>query len=484
MNRLLAAWPSAAFALGAALATSFLSSLWGRSTTGYLVVIAVGLVCTVLWNGSRLRNHDGPLRWVGWLCLAATAGLYGLWLFLAVAFGAMLGWTVPTWAGALLAASALWVLASRYLTQSQRRLPMVVPLGIWIAACLSGWIREEAVIRCDDLLSLDSPLELVVPSRPDLRDCKPGESKPAGRYPRTIWQDADGDRIVFTTQGEPASGGLDGSICEASLSGDGNVRCVGPAQGKSHGLIEIPEIDRLVAIQYALPTPSGVRGGVVFELPLSSRIEILDTHWFDDNVAQGFYEPSNKTMFMFTDSMRRVYRVSIPTFEPLPPLPVSGVCPSELHYDIDQSVGLSCQGIAGAALYGDPFEVRYFAHTPQTLWDRIPSATWGCNWDPTTKKVFTTLPNLGMLARIDFDTGRIEKRWPVGFGMRSVEYDPDRRRVYVTDFLRGRVLAFDEKSERVMARWSVGRFARWVRLTPDRRSLLVTSNLGVVRIPL
>ncbi len=473
-----------AFALGAALAMSFLSSFWGRSVTGYVVVAAVGAVCTAIWYGRILKTHTGALGWLGRGCAVATVGLYSFWLFIAFAFGMMLGWTVPIWLVGLLVGLVTWGAVSSLILRRPSIVPLVFPVGVWIAVALSGWIREEGVIRCDDLLALDPSLELVVATRSDLAECVPGETKPAGRYPRTIWQAPDGDRIVFTTQGRIAPGGLDGAFCESRLSDDDGVHCVGPKEGKSHGLIPIPEIDRLIGIQYALITPSGPRGGVVFEMPLSDPIEILEEHWFEDDVAQGFYEPRNKTLYLFTDSMRRVYRAAIPGFERLEPIEEPGLCPSEMHYSVAQGLGVACHGPTGAALQGDPFKVRYFSENATSLLDRIPSATWGCNWNPESKKVYTTLPNLGLLVRIDFDSGRIEKRWPIGFGMRSVEYDRARGRVYVTDFLRGWVLAFDEATERVVERWFVGRFARWVRLTPDGRSLLATSNLGIVRIPL
>jgi len=452
--------------------------------TGYLVVGAVAVACTGVRSASKLRGRTGIAGWIGLICSLATFAMYVLWLFLAVAFGMMLGWTVPVWLCWVLALSTAWIVLAGVLPGMHTRLPLILPVGIWIAVCLSGWLREEAVIRCDDMLSLDPALELIVPTRRELGSCRPGESLPAGRYPRTIWQADDGDRIVFTTQGNPVPGGFDGSVCEAFLQSNARLRCVGPDVGKSHGLIAIPEIDRMIAIQYGLPTPSGPRGGLVMELPLSAELEVLEKHWFDDDVAQGFHEPSNHTLFLFTDSMRQVYRVSIPTFESMPALPVRGLCPSEMHYDVERAVGVACQGMTGAELRGEPFGVRYFADTPHSILDRIPSATWGCNWDPVAKKVFTTLPNLGLLVRIDFETGRIEKRWPIGFGMRSVEYDRNRRRVYVGDFLRGRVIAFDEQTERIVERWFVGRFTRWVRLTPDMKGLLVSSNLGVVRIPL
>ena len=56
-----------------------------------------------------------------------------------------------------------------------------MPLGIWIAACLIGWHREDGVIRCDDYLTdylavRASPVAVLVPTTDELEHCRPGES--------------------------------------------------------------------------------------------------------------------------------------------------------------------------------------------------------------------------------------------------------------------------------------------------------------------
>jgi hypothetical protein len=71
------------------------------------------------------------------------------------------------------------------------------------------------------------------------------------------------------------------------------------------------------------------------------------------------------------------------------------------------------------------------------------------------------VPNLGCSTASTYETGRVERRWFVGLGRRSVAYDRARRRVYFTDFLRGEILAFDERSEQITDRWFVGHFSRW-----------------------
>jgi hypothetical protein len=199
-------------------------------------------------------------------------------------------------------------------------------------------------------------------------------------------------------------------------------------------------------------------------------------------LGDGFYEPGSSTLFMFSDRMNGIHRVSLPGFERLPTIP-SPIAPGELVYDQASATGVACGHHIGTAIAGAPYAERDLVSESSSLIEKV-SMTWGCDWDPATRKVYSTVPNLGLLDRIDYDTGRVEKRWFVGFGMRSLAYDRSRRRMYFTDFLRGYVHAFDEASGRVIGSWFVGRFSRWVQLTRDGRALLATGNLGIVRIPL
>jgi DNA-binding beta-propeller fold protein YncE len=92
--------------------------------------------------------------------------------------------------------------------------------------------------------------------------------------------------------------------------------------------------------------------------------------------------------------------------------------------------------------------------------------------------------NLGLLATIDYDTGRVERTQFVGFGLRSVAFDKLRRRIYVADFLGGNVLSIDVDSGAEVGRWFVGHYIRELQVSRDHSRLLTTSNLGIVRINL
>lgn len=444
------------------------------------VVLAASIPTAAALVASVDDSFGRASVWVrrgAWTVLIAT---YGFWTYLAVAFGVLLAWTVPVWGwmGIGLLAVAAGATASRPLHRP--RVPASVPLGLFIAVVLSGWVREEERLRCDDYLALAPPVELIVPSHPDLASCRPGEVRRAGRFPRTIWEAPDG-RLIFTTQGASIPGGIDGAVCEAH-PGQARPHCVGEPRGKSQGLVRMADADRLVAMQWGVRTPSGGKGSVVLEISPSEPIRVVSEHVSEEELAEGFYEPANSTLFMFSDEMDAIYQATMPGFVLGTEIPIE-FTPGELHYDTSRGEGVACGNHLGAALRGDPFALRYFVDEGSSLIDRL-SVTWGCDWDPTTRKVYTTVPNLGLLTTLDFDSGRVERRSWVGFGMRSVAYDPTRRRVYFTNFLRGYVLALDEATGSIINRWFVGRFSRWVRLTRDGRALLATGNLGIVRIPL
>jgi len=458
--------------------------MWARSARGWVVVALIAGLCTGIWLGSGLSGDAArSRRWIGRLCWIVLIALALLWTYLAVTFGVLLAWTIPGWVflplGLLLCGVAVTALRPR----DRGYVPIILPTGIWITMVLSGWLNEENQLRCDDALSLRPPVQLVVASSPHLASCTPGEVRPTGRYPRTLWESPDGKRVIFTTQGTVEPGGLDGSVCETRLDGAA-PRCVGPSSGKSHGLIDLPAEGRLLAIHWGgRRTAAGELGSTVLELPLDQGIAVLVEHRFDEPFAQGFYEPRNSTLYLFSDRFDGIHRVLWPSFEPAPTLPPEWLTPDELHYDPATGEGVACGHHVGVAIHGAPFAARYLAGVDALPLEQL-AVTWGCDWDEQARKVYTTVPNLGLLDKIDYDTGRVEQRWWIGPGMRSVAYDAARRRVYFTDFLRGNVLAFDEVAGRILTHWFVGRFSRCVHLTHDGRALLATSNLGIVRIPL
>lgn len=470
--------------IGAALGFSFLLSFWGQSVAGHLVVLLTGLVSAALWRGSKLRHADGAgQRCLGWLCSGCTVLCHLFWIYLAAAFGSVLYWTLPAWGCALTIVCALTFVVTILWRKAPFEVPAALPLGLFIALNLSGWLREENLVRCDDFLALRPPVQLLVPAAPELSGCRPGEVRRSGRFPRTIWESPDGGRLIYTTQGPASPDGRDGAVCAVDLPLKTGPSCVGRPEGKSQGMTEIAKRDRLLLMQWGLRSPDGGHGSLLFEVPTTGPLEAANEHWYPQPLAEGFYEPRNNTVYIFSDEMDGIYRASPPAYELQETLPIFWFTPGEVHYDPTIGEGVACGDHVGAAIRGAPFRLRRFTDQSPT-WPELLSITWGCDWDPSTRKVYTTVPNLGLLTRLDYDSGFAEKRWWVGPGMRSVEWDTARRRVYFTNFLAGEVVAFDEKEQRIVDRWFVGRFSRWVRLTRDGKSLLATGNLGIVRIPL
>lgn len=447
------------------------------------LILAAGVGCTVVRVGAGWREAEAPWqRWLGRLLAIGLVGLHLLWVYLGLSFGWMLYWTAAPWVPPLLLALLLLSVATHF-THRWPQIPLALPLGLWIAILLSGWLREEHLVRCDDYLSIRAPVSIEVRSHPALAECRPGVVRASGRFPRTIWQDPEGQRVRFTTQGRPTPGGIDGGICEATLGDPDRIVCIGPPAGKSQAFLEWPEQNRQFVFQWGITTPKGTPGAVIHEMPLRDPLRVVRSHWFDEFLGEGFLDPVSATIYAFSDRYNGVYPLQLPDLTQRPTIPFLGFEPGESYFDPERNEGVLCGPQFGVAVRGHPVELRRFVNDESPWIDRL-SASWGCAWDPAAQQVYATVPNFWMLVRLDARTGKVNRRWIVGPGMRSTTYDARRRRVYFTDFLRGYILGFDEDSGRIVNRWFVGRFPRWVRPTPDGGSLLVTSNLGIVRISL
>src|SRR5690606_5914398 len=121
------------------------------------------------------------------------------------------------------------------------------------------------------------------------------------------------------------------------------------------------------------------------------------------------------------------------------------------------------------ALRGDPLTFRPLGTSALAL----ATLSWGCNWDPEARVAYVAIPNLGLLATIDYDSGDVRRTDFVGFGMRSITVDARRGRLYLTNFLAGYVASIDPVNGEEVARWPVGRFPRFTSLSRDGASLFV-----------
>lgn len=477
------------FALGAALASVWLQSSAEPIAIAYLVAVLSALAALAIWARAPL------LRGVAILALIV---VHLFWMYIALTLGTVLAWTVPLpviWLATMLALAAL---IGALLPRARVRVPTALPLGIWIAACLIGWLREDGLARCDDYAAARaSGAAVMVPASDELEHCQVGESLRLRHYPRRIWEDPQGGRLVMTTQqgigrfappGREVPDKFPGVVCDVPMPG--TASCFG--EGKAQALVESPERDRLFVAAWQQRGPAGEKG-LLYVLPRSGPLRPLAEIRVAESAGELYYDPTADVVGLLTDEGEVMRPVRLADGAVLDPVPAP-IIPGDTRYDPVRGEGLVCfaagpfKRLNGApflsvAFRGFPFVARPLGSPPDN-----PSAwlsmVWGCDWDPATRQVYVADATLGMLAVVDYDSGHVLRRFPIGFGMRCVAVDPARGLIYVANFLRGDVVAFDLASGAEVARWFVGRFVRHLMLSRDRQALWATSNLGVVQIPL
>jgi hypothetical protein len=469
----------ALYALGAALCIPFLQRMAGWPAWA----AAVAALTSLQWLVGRPDAPAARTRSRG-LALLVLRLFDLLVIFLAVAWGGALWWATSWWLRLLvLALVALWLMGFRR-RQTRWRIPLVLPVGVWITACLSGWLRAETFLPCDDLARLQAPVSLLMATT-DTASCIQGGQVPIGRYPRKFWQSPDGRWLRFTTQrgGLLRRGRFAGLVCELDLAAPAAApRCVGPEDGKSHGIVGADHLGKVFVAAWSLRRDKHGLSSAIYTLPQEGPITIEAEHRFDAPVADMLIEPQSGTMHIFTDTNDRIITVQLPSFERKRDS-MGAIFPAQVHYDPDRDEGVVCGWLGGVAIRARPLATRYFGIQAPSPWAWL-ALSWGCDWDPEKRRVYATAPNLGLLYEIDYDSGRILRKHWVGFGMRTTTLDRRRGLLYVLDFLRGDILAFDTASGEIRHRWFVGRFVRDAYLSRDRRTLFASSNLGVVTIAL
>lgn len=471
----------ALFAVGAALCVPFLQRM-----AGWVVWVAVVLLLTVLrWFVERERTGTPrPHTMAGRLASLALRLFELLAVFLAIAWGGALWWAI-SWPLLLLVLALLVLAASgSWWRPMGLKIPLVLPVGVWITACLVGWLRAEAFLPCDDLSRLEAPVSLLMATT-DTTSCSSGGRLPIGRYPRKFWQSPDGRWLRFTTQrgGLLRRGRLAGLVCELDLTNVSSLpRCVGPEDGKSHGIIGDASLGKVFVAAWSLRRDKHGLDSAIFTLPQEAPLAIEAEHRFEAPVADMLIEPRSGTMHVFTDTNDRIITVRLPGFERQADT-MGPIFPAQVHYDPVRDEGVVCGWLTGVAIRAQPLTTRYFGLQAPSLWAWL-ALSWGCDWDAEKRRVYATAPNLGLLYQIDYDSGRILRKHWIGLGMRTATLDRQRGLLYVLDFLRGYILAFDVTTGEARHRWFVGRFVRDAYLSRDRRSLFASSNLGVVTIAL
>ncbi len=475
---------------------SALSVIWLQGPLHPMVVPPVALVLAVCWWIALTPGSRRP--WLRRLALTATVGHHVLAAYLCIAFGVLLAWTTPLWFRGL----AILLLASSVLPRLSRtralyRVPLILPLGVWITGVLVGWYQEDGAVRCDDYRRMiaQTGVALVESSTSELAQCSGHEVLRVDRYPRRVWESPDGSRLVVTTQrgiekvhaavtGRRVDTRFQGSVCEVSLATDGHPECVG--LGKAQLIMEDEPRGRLYVPVWSQPDPK--QRGVLYEFPLQGAFHPLRELTFKENVQEGYYDRASDVLALTVDEGDGLHPVRASTMEPLPVLPPA-VIPDETRFDPSRHEGVFCSGgmpftdLAAVALAFDGWPPR---PRPIGKWSfRKPwhiVLTWGCDFDVKTRRVYVTAANLGMLQVYDYDSGELIEQHFTGFGMRAVLLNEGR--LYMANFLRGDVTETDPATGQPLRSWFVGRFVRNLSVSRDRKSLWTTSTLGVVRIAL
>jgi hypothetical protein len=493
-------WHAAAtlllFAAGALLGFMFLltdASLGVPLLASALVTSAYALV--------RWRADRRPPRLLRVAAALVLLGASSLWAYELVAFASELAWTLsaPVWI--LVFGLGAGVVVTHFPRWRRAEIPLVLPVGVVIAACLFGWRTEESRIDCGDYLSVvrQKSVRVLIPATEEQAGCEDGAQVAVNRFPRHLWESPDGRSLVFTTQlrnrayppSKPTPGRLSGSICVTRSDGSEAPSCFGT--GTAQGLAESNVLDRLFVASWGSVLEGGRRGGYVYALSRSDPTRVVGRRETPHLVGELFYDPEGDMLGVLSDEAEWLHPMRASTLEPLEPVPTP-VIPGDIHYDEKRREGVYCfaagplKTIDGAAFGAVAFSTGPYAFRPLASARSSPwlwfGFSWGCDWDPDRRRVYSAIASLGVLLTIDYDTAEVLETTYTGMGIRSVAFDRERRRVYLGSYLSGWVKAIDLDSGAVVGEWLAGRFVRTVVIARDGRRLLVSSNLGIVEINL
>lgn len=477
------------FFVAGTMALCFLATAFSYSALGVaLVLVASASVTAMRLVAGRTSAEHPRLRFVARLAWLGNFGFHCFLIYYVAVWAPRLGWTMPRWSIILTGLLIVAAVTSLVWRSSPLRVPMALPFGFVILMCLFGWGNGEGLARCDDYLRVQRQpdVEMLAPTVERLADCEPGETFTVHRFPRKIWESPDGQRYVVTTTPslEPPNASAEvytGLFCELSADGTGRPHCVGGTQGKAHEIQESESLDQLLSCAWA--QRDGQKTSAIYRMTRSAPLKLLEEHRMDGILAvNAFYQPKTDEYHVFTDQNEPIRSVRASDFSDIPDLPIA-TSPGAIVYDAERDEGVMCGGVDGFSAFRlMPWSYRLIARENNPL--RYLWMSLGCDFDRAGRKVYTTIPSLGLLAVIDYDTGLVERTHFVGLALRSVAFDAVRRRVYIADFLGGDVLAVDADTGDEVDRWFVGHYVRETLISRDGTKLLSTSNLGIGRIDL
>ena len=407
--------------------------------------------------------------------------LFGFLAYEALAFGAMLSWSIPWWGFATVAVAA--VLCVQW-SSSLPRVHFVLPLGLFVLLCLWGWRVEDGTVRCEDheRLLAQSGVALLVPSVRSLEGCTNGtRARPTG-HPRKLF--AAGPRRFFATvqlnEQADATSTFDGGLCEIGLA-DGGA-----------SIVCDKDLPRLYALAYRADVNELVVGGGRLLRRLAGDAPFATLAQADPgNVGMIVHEPDKHRLVVFFDDMSHVATYDDNDLRQLESWPLH-VTPEEFRYAPERQEGLYCfastplfplagRGYLSLAVGADLLSLRPLGASNQVPWAWLAFSD-GCDFDPATRKAYVGVGTLGLVAVLDYDDGSLVKTYWAGFGVRPLLLDRTRQRLYAGNYLDGWMLELDASTGTQLRRWFVGRFVRHIVPAPDGAALLVTSSMGIVRV--
>src|ERR1019366_3837682 len=128
-----------------------LSGIWLIPASDTLTAAMAGVTVLVAMRLAPLLVLARRPLWraVGWVSAAGlvAGNLFGI--LGVVTCGAAMAWTVP-FGMRLLTASLVLLVVLRPRGTRGVRVPLALPMGVWVAACWAGWSHEWGVLRYDD----------------------------------------------------------------------------------------------------------------------------------------------------------------------------------------------------------------------------------------------------------------------------------------------------------------------------------------------
>jgi hypothetical protein len=258
-------------------------------------------------------------------------------------------------------------------------------------------------------------------------------------------------------------------------------------------MAEAESLDRLFVANWGPVLPGGRRGGRIYAIARNHPLRVLAERELTVLSGELFYDPVGDLVGVFSDEAEFLYPFRASSLEPFEPV-AAPIIPGDTHFDTQRREGVICfaagpvktlegRAFAAVAFAVDPFRMRPLAPSSSAPWLWF-GFSWGCDWDPSERRVYAAIASLGVLHEIDYDSGAILRTFFTGMGVRSVAYDQTRRRLYLGHYLTGKVKALDLATGRTVKEWQAGRFVRTLVPSRDMRRLVVTSNLGIVEIEL